>query len=436
MSRADELAYVSATELAARIRAARPLARRGRRAVHRAHRGAQPEPQRVRVQGLRRRAGRGAGGRAGRDVRRGARRRCTACPTAMKDLFDFKPGWKARSAASARSRTSCIDALLHVRASGSRQAGAILVGKTNSPVMGLRGATDNSLFGPTRNPFDTSKQQRRLVRRQRRRRRRRPGAVRRGHGRRRLDPHPGVLVRRLRLQAVLRPRALRPAPPNAFFATQPFLYEGPITRTVDDAALALTALTGEDARDPFSLDGKVDFRGVRAARSRACASRTAPTSASSRSTRACRGGRARRRVGASGRRAPSSRRCDIAHRRTHRGAGRPLVPDDRAAQRRRRWRASRRSGIDLLRRPPRRLPARVPALDRRGLPAHARRTCCATTHALRGLRRLQQRAAHATTCWSRPTLACLPVEERRRRQHRRARARSKASRSTRSSAGA
>ena len=34
------------------------------------------------------------------------------------------------------------------------QAGAILVGKTNSPVMGFRGTCDNYLFGPTRNPFD------------------------------------------------------------------------------------------------------------------------------------------------------------------------------------------------------------------------------------------------------------------------------------------
>jgi len=43
--------------------------------------------------------------------------------------------------------------------------------------------------------------------------------------------------------------------PNAFGAADsPFLFEGPITRTVADAALALTTLAGYDPHDPFSLD--------------------------------------------------------------------------------------------------------------------------------------------------------------------------------------
>jgi amidase len=37
------------------------------------------------------------------------------------------------------------------------KAGAILIGKTNSPSFGFRGTTDNYLFGPTRNPFNLAK---------------------------------------------------------------------------------------------------------------------------------------------------------------------------------------------------------------------------------------------------------------------------------------
>src|SRR5438874_4894775 len=39
----------------------------------------------------------------------------------------------------------------------------------------------------------------------------------------------------------------------------PFLFEGTLTRTVEDAALGLTALAGYDPRDPFSLADQVDF---------------------------------------------------------------------------------------------------------------------------------------------------------------------------------
>ena len=49
--------------------------------------------------------------------------------------------------------------------------------------------------------------------------------------------------------------------PNAFAGTDPFVAEGPITRTVADAALALQSLAGFDARDPYSLAGVPDFVG-------------------------------------------------------------------------------------------------------------------------------------------------------------------------------
>jgi amidase/aspartyl-tRNA(Asn)/glutamyl-tRNA(Gln) amidotransferase subunit A len=50
--------------------------------------------------------------------------------------------------------------------------------------------------------------------------------------------------------------------PDAFGNMTPFIFEGPITRTVEDAALAMSALQGYDSRDPFALEGQVDFIGA------------------------------------------------------------------------------------------------------------------------------------------------------------------------------
>src|ERR1700681_525039 len=59
-------------------------------------------------------------------------------PAAMKDLFDFKPGWPATFGGVRALKDQVIDAYCPF-AERMEQAGAILVGKTNAPVMGLRG---------------------------------------------------------------------------------------------------------------------------------------------------------------------------------------------------------------------------------------------------------------------------------------------------------
>ena len=77
-------------------------------------------------------------------------------PAAIKDLFDFKPGWPT-TFGGVRALKDNIAQFHCPFAERIEKGGAILVGKTNSPVMGLRGVSDNPLFGATKNPFDTTR---------------------------------------------------------------------------------------------------------------------------------------------------------------------------------------------------------------------------------------------------------------------------------------
>jgi amidase/aspartyl-tRNA(Asn)/glutamyl-tRNA(Gln) amidotransferase subunit A len=178
-------------------------------------------------------------------------------PCVMKDLFDYKPGWPT-TGGGVRALKDNIAEFYCPFAERIEKAGAILVGKTNAPAMGLRGVTDNYLFGPTRNPFNTALN---------------PGGSSGGSAAAVADglvplaegtdaggsiriPAAwcnayGYMASYGRAPVVIRP--------NAFGGSVPFVFEGPITRTVADAALALTALCGYDPRDPLSLDDQVDF---------------------------------------------------------------------------------------------------------------------------------------------------------------------------------
>ena len=181
-------------------------------------------------------------------------------PVAIKDLFDFKPGWKSTFGGIRALRDLVIDTRC-MFAERIEEAGAIILGKTNSPTMGFRGTTDNFLFGPSRNPFDTT---------------RNTGGSSGGSAGAVADglvplaegtdgggsiriPASWCGVYGMKPSYGRVPFVLRP---NGFGSHTPFLAEGPITRTVADAELALTALNGYDSRDPFALGGKVDYRGA------------------------------------------------------------------------------------------------------------------------------------------------------------------------------
>jgi amidase len=173
-------------------------------------------------------------------------------PTAIKDLFDFKPGWPATFGGVRCLKEFTLD-ISCAFAERIQRAGAIVLGKTNSPVMGFRGTCDNYLFGPSRNPFAPTKN---------------TGGSSGGSAAAVADgllplaegtdgggsiriPASWCGVYGYKASFGRIPYVNRP---NAFAGVNPFLFEGPITRTVEDAALALDALAGYDSRDPFSLD--------------------------------------------------------------------------------------------------------------------------------------------------------------------------------------
>lgn len=180
-------------------------------------------------------------------------------PVLMKDLFDFKPGWPATFGGIPAMADFSIDGYC-VWAERMEAAGAIIIGKGNSPAMGFRGACDNYLFGPTRNPFNTKLN---------------TGGSSGGSAASVADglvpiaegtdgggsiriPAAWCGVFGYQPSAGRVPSVLRP---NAFSGVSPFIYEGPITRDVADAALAMSVLAGPHPGDPFCALDTLDFSG-------------------------------------------------------------------------------------------------------------------------------------------------------------------------------
>ncbi|HKZ08243.1 MAG TPA: amidase [Methylomirabilota bacterium] len=130
-----------------------------------------------------------------------------------------------------------------------RAAGAVIIGKTNTPEFGLKGVTDNPLFGVTRNPWDSA---------------RTPGgssggaaaAVAAGLGPLALGTDGGGSIR---IPASfcgiygLKPSFGRVPSGPGLPGWETLVQSGPMTRTVRDAALMLDVLAGPDDRDRHSL---------------------------------------------------------------------------------------------------------------------------------------------------------------------------------------
>jgi aspartyl-tRNA(Asn)/glutamyl-tRNA(Gln) amidotransferase subunit A len=134
-----------------------------------------------------------------------------------------------------------------------RAAGAVILGKTNTPEFGWKGATENLLFPPTRNPWNTE---------------RTPGGSSGGAGAA-VAAGLGPLATgtdgagSIRIPAAFcgivghKPSFGRvPVYPTAI----DLAVTGPMARTVHDAALLLEVMAGPDERDRHSLpDDGVDY---------------------------------------------------------------------------------------------------------------------------------------------------------------------------------
>src|SRR5687768_4441651 len=127
-----------------------------------------------------------------------------------------------------------------------RRAGAIIIGKTNTPEFGAGSQTFNALFGATRNPYDLTK------------------TCGGSSGGAAVALACGMLplADGTDLGGSLRNPAsfcnvvgFRPSPGRVprLHARDTLGVHGPMARSVDDLALLLSVMAGPDARDPLSL---------------------------------------------------------------------------------------------------------------------------------------------------------------------------------------
>jgi aspartyl-tRNA(Asn)/glutamyl-tRNA(Gln) amidotransferase subunit A len=175
-------------------------------------------------------------------------------PTSVKDVMIAR-GWPTLRGSKSvpRDQPWDEDAPMVARL---REAGAVLLGKTTTPEFGWKAIGDSPLSGITRNPWN---------------RQRTPGgssagaavAAATGMGPLHLGSDGGGSIRiPSSFTGVfgIKPTygLVASSPPSPFAVVS---HTGPMTRTVEDAALMLTAIAAWDARDPYALPvPKRDYR--------------------------------------------------------------------------------------------------------------------------------------------------------------------------------
>lgn len=176
-------------------------------------------------------------------------------PVAIKDLDDVEGVRTTSGSKLFEDRIADSDS---PHAARLKDAGAIIVGKTNTPEFGLGTTTNNLVAGRTGTPFDPDRVS---------------GGSSGGAGAALGDslvpiaqgsdaggsiriPASFCGVYGLKPTFGLIPKVGRP---NAFASHTPFSHQGPMTRTVEDAALSLDIMAGDHPRDPFSIPAQTDY---------------------------------------------------------------------------------------------------------------------------------------------------------------------------------
>ncbi|MFE6761032.1 amidase [Streptomyces sp. NPDC057689] len=171
-------------------------------------------------------------------------------PIAIKDLFDYKAGMPNTYGVAAFRDYVPEQTARHVAA--LENVGAIVLGKTNTPEFGHKGLTDNRLFGPTSTPFAIGMNS---------------GGSSGGSAAALADGLCALSQGSdgggsVRIPAALcgvvgfKPSFGRVADavrPDAFLCQIPYMSNGPLGRSVEDCALLLSCMVGDDPRDPASV---------------------------------------------------------------------------------------------------------------------------------------------------------------------------------------
>jgi len=171
-------------------------------------------------------------------------------PVAIKDLTDVEGVTTTYGSRLFADNVADANAIIVDRLVG---AGAIVVGKTNTPEFGRKPMTTNKLAGTTANPWNTEKtaggssggSAAALA----------AGMVPLAQG---SDAAGSIRIPSSACGVYgLMPDFGRvpqgPTRADAFVNTHPYVFLGPMARTVEDAALMLDVVAGPDPADPFSL---------------------------------------------------------------------------------------------------------------------------------------------------------------------------------------